>query len=656
MSKIVTEQQSAVYHSNKYDADIMIKRVAMILAIVSLVVGAFVLLMYQRLVSTPGVVVTPNFELKKFESNSEFQSYFEAASEVVSSDGIAFDTAVSELRATSESTAQVPERVSQTNVQVAGIDEPDIVKTDGNTIYFSNQPLYRFLTIEPSILPPDVPQSQEETTFIDALPPNEISEIASIDKSGELLLINNTLLVLSNNTIFAYDVSIPNSPKQIWDMQFDDSYIYTSRLLNNKLYIVSNRFVADPSLCPIPLFKRTGAAAITLPCTEIYHPVDLISAESTYTVMSIDPTTGVVDQRVSFVGSANSTNVYVSPNNIYVTYQTSADLSKVYFDFFITEGSGLIPNTVLTQLQQLQTYDISLQSKFNETQVILEKYKRGLSSADRIVFEQNFHNKFAIYTAKNIRNLAHTAIARIASSDLRIEATSKVSGFVLNQFSMDEHDNTFRIATTSQGSFGSAASVNDLYVLDMDLNLLGSVNDLGLGERIYSVRFIQDQAYIVTFKQIDPFYVINLKNPKNPQKDGELKIPGFSSYLHPLEKGRILGVGKEDNFVKLSLFDVTNPSSPKEITKFTLSDYHSEVIDNHRAFLLDSQNKIFFIPGTQAGYVFSYKGDKLELVTAIAEPQTKRAVYINNYLYVISDQSINVYDQNNWERIGEVNF
>ena len=145
---------------------------------------------------------------------------------------------------------------------------------------------------------------------------------------------------------------------------------------------------------------------------------------------------------------------------------------------------------------------------------------------------------------------------------------------------------------------------------DNKLESIGEVKDLGKTERVYSVRFIDDKGYVVTFRQTDPFYVIDLKNPSNPELKGELKIPGYSGYLHPISKDKILGVGKEDSKVKLSLFDVSDASTPIENAKYIIDDYYSEILQTHKAFMMDSKNKIFFIPGTRGGYIFSYADER----------------------------------------------
>jgi len=206
------------------------------------------------------------------------------------------------------------------------------------------------------------------------------------------------------------------------------------------------------------------------------------------------------------------------------------------------------------------------------------------------------------------------------------------------------------------GGVSSGQSVNDVYVLDKDLKIAGQVQDLGLTERIYSVRFVEDKGYLVTFRQTDPFYVLDLSDPQKPELKGELKIPGYSSYLHPITKDKILGIGKEGSNVKISLFDVKKPESPSEVAKYNLDEYWSDILNTHHAFLLDSKHQIFFLPGSRGGYVFSYKDDKLEMVKAVSGISAKRAIYINDYLYIIGENKISVLNEINWEKVKELEF
>ena len=123
-----------------------------------------------------------------------------------------------------------------------------------------------------------------------------------------------------------------------------------------------------------------------------------------------------------------------------------------------------------------------------------------------------------------------------------------------------------------------------------------------------------------------------------------------------MAKNIILGVGKENNQVRLSLFDVGKPSAPTEISKYNLDEYWTEVETNYRAFLADQKNKIFFIPGGKGGYIFSYQSNELKLVKAVSTPQVRRAIYINNFLYVISDNKMDVFDQVSWQKVKELSF
>ena len=188
------------------------------------------------------------------------------------------------------------------------------------------------------------------------------------------------------------------------------------------------------------------------------------------------------------------------------------------------------------------------------------------------------------------------------------------------------------------------------------MKIKGSILDLGLTERIYAARFIGDVGYIVTFRQTDPFYVLDLSNTKDPKMVGELKIPGYSSYLHPLTKDNILGIGMENGQVKISNFDVSDPSDPKEIAKYSLEEYGSEALYNHHAFLQDSKHEVFFLPSYKGGYVFSYVDNNIELVRALNVPDVKRALYLDDYMYVIANDYVAVLNENDWKKVNDLDL
>jgi uncharacterized secreted protein with C-terminal beta-propeller domain len=287
-------------------------------------------------------------------------------------------------------------------------------------------------------------------------------------------------------------------------------------------------------------------------------------------------------------------------------------------------------------------------------------------------------NLYVTYSTWN--NGQYTSIYRVSvnESTLNFEAKGSVPGYILNQYSMDEYNGYFRIATTWQ----NITRVNNVYVLNMNMSIVGKLENLAENERIYSVRFIGDKSYMVTFRQIDPFFVLDLSNPTEPKVAGELKIPGYSSYLHPYDENHIIGLGKEDNNVKLSLFDVSNVKDPKEIAKYLVEgDWtDSQALYDPKAFLFNNEKQLLVIPVSmtnygpidikedetfiqqggfwQGAFVFNSSTEEFTLRGTIThienttdatnyywiEPDStvNRALYINDYLYTISNLKVKI--------------
>jgi len=298
-----------------------------------------------------------------------------------------------------------------------------------------------------------------------------------------------------------------------------------------------------------------------------------------------------------------------------------------------------------------------------------------------------------------------TTIHRIHIEDEEIEyvASGAVPGMVLNQFSMDEYDSYFRVATTTFGQ----TTENNIYVLNMSLEITSSLEDLASGETIYSARFMGERGYLVTFKQIDPLFVIDLSDPYDPEVLGYLKVTGYSDYLHPYDENHIIGVGKETTDagefawyqgVKISLFDVTDVSNPVEIDKLEIGDRgtDSPVLRDHKAFLFDRTRNLLVMPILEASvnvsaypegvpswaygepvyqgaYVFNISVDNgLQLkgrVTHIEDPTELeeyyyyyyyspffviRSLYIDDVLYTISNAKIKMHNLGNLDYINEV--
>ncbi len=566
-----------------------------------------------------------------------------------------------------------PERFSETNVQVLGIDEPDIVKTDGKNIFFSRQsysfawgaPAYmRDASNLPDVYPtPRHEQKKNATFIIKAFPFEELSKIGDLEKTGDLLLIRDKrmLVVISDREITGYDVADPAKPSEKWTSKFEDkTALVQARISKGKIYVVVRNYVSKNDPCPIkPLVWREEP--ITIDCGEIYHPKRIVPVDSAFSIFKLDPEDGKIEKKTTFVGSNENSHVYMSENAVYISYFYTENVYNVLIDALISQGQDLFPASVVNDLRKVKDYEISDEAKAVEVGKIIEDYHKTQSSDDQLRLENEIENRMKNYLHENLRDIQKTGIVKIAADKLDIEATGQVPGRLLNQFSLDEYQGNLRVATSVGDMFGfgfrdAEANVNDVYVLDKKLEILGSVKNLGITERIYSARFLGNRGYLVTFRQIDPFYVLDLSDPKNPSMKGELKIPGYSSYLHPLEDNIILGIGQESGKVKLSLFDVKNASEPKEIDKYLLSEVWSEAQSNHHAFLADSQHKIFFLPGGKGSYVFSHENNKLNLKKSVSDFAVKRAVYINDYLYIIGENKISVLSEKTWEKTKELDL
>jgi uncharacterized secreted protein with C-terminal beta-propeller domain len=265
-------------------------------------------------------------------------------------------------------------------------------------------------------------------------------------------------------------------------------------------------------------------------------------------------------------------------------------------------------------------------------------------ASDMFVSANNIYVTYQAWTP----NSQNTNIYRISvnQGDLKIEAKGSVPGSTINKYSMDEYNSYFRIATTqwmqdnattSDGAvFKVSRTLNSIYVLKPDLTVTGKLERFKMDESIYSVRFLGNKCYIVTFKQIDPFFVIDMSNPVAPKVAGELKIPGYSSYLHPYDENHIIGIGMENNTVKLSLFDVTNVNAPKQTAKYTVESQwsNSPIAYDPHAFLFDAQRQLLVIPVSVNNYNIGIQpaigaAEKATIASPIA-PSYWQGVYVFN--------------------------
>ena len=248
-------------------------------------------------------------------------------------------------------------------------------------------------------------------------------------------------------------------------------------------------------------------------------------------------------------------------------------------------------------------------------------------------------------------------------------AQGKVKGYLNDSFSIDEYDNTLRLVTTVTHNAGNSSQSNAVYVLDADLKTIGKIEDLAKDEQVYSARFLGDTGYFVTYEQTDPLFSVDFSDPENPKILGKLKIPGFSEYLHFYSDNLLLGIGMDTdengitNGVKISMFDISDPSDVKEVSKYTLDQYYySDVFSDYRAALVDPEKNLIGFPlsGSANQYVIlSYDKDQGFQVQMQEEVNGNsylgtRGVYANEKFYVINGNAIEAYRMGDYVKIDDL--
>lgn len=506
-----------------------------------------------------------------------------------------------------ESNASTLGDYSTTNVQVQGVDEADIVKTDGKYIY----------TI-----------SQNKLFIVNAsngLAKEGTIEFSKSDSPKEMFLFQGKLLVIGYRSgktfVQIYDISNPQNPSLVREVEFDSSYV-TSRLIGSYAYVVMNQSFwnigEDDPILPMYLEKNssTQERRALVECSQI-EKIDPIISSQYFMIVSfpLENPLGEMDREV-LLGAGS--NVYASAWNLYV-------------------------------------------AKEDSSKTAVEKFS-------------------------------------LDNGEIRHVGKGEVEGRILNQFSMDEYDEYFRIATTLGyvSRSGESASENRVYVLDPALKIVGKITDIAPGEQIYSARFMGPKGYLVTFKKVDPFFTLDLSLSTDPKVVGKLKIPGFSDYLHPYDENHIIGIGKdtveaeEGNFawyqgLKMAIFDVSDFANPKELHRVIIGDRgtNSEVLNDHKAFLFSETKKLLVIPiqlaeideelkaseeyksntygervfnGAFVFESFKEKGFQEEARISHGTASIRRSLYIGGTLYTISSKKIQAHSLMDFSLQGEISL
>ena len=573
--------------------------------------------------------------MKKFESYGEMKEFLEESSAGISNvSTIGRNLMKSETMNMTEGwgTTASPESLSDgmgggtdystTNIQVAGVDEGDIIKTDGKYIY----------TV-----------SGQEIVITDAYPADNAAIISRIklDSNPSGIYINgdklaiygqnynliyqdanyNKLLSKRKNNSYTFlktfDIGDKENPKEERDFNFEGNFV-NSRMIGDYVYFITANYsyYYDDEI-PVPLVIENGKVLndnniACENCWDIYY-FDIPYRSHNFTSIAAINISNSEEKikNETYLLDGNQNNMFVSQNNIYITYNKYVSEEELIWDVtkeIILPKLNAQDRERIAKIEEAESYILSPQEKIMKIMTIISNFAESLTEDEQEKLTKELKAKVKQKYEDISKELEKTAIHKIAinKGDLQYKTAGEVPGVVLNQFSMDEDKGYFRIATTKNrrwSSFSeSSESYNNIYVLDENMKVVGKVEKLAEGEKIYSVRFMQDRAYLVTFKQIDPLFVIDLKDPTNPKVLGELKIPGFSNYLHPYDETTLIGLGKDSGnwnaSLKLSLFDVSDVKNPKEISNYILGDSRSDSIalHDHKAFLFSKEKNLLVIP------------------------------------------------------------
>ncbi|HWP21702.1 MAG TPA: beta-propeller domain-containing protein, partial [Candidatus Cryosericum sp.] len=500
---------------------------------------------------------------------------------------------------------------SETNVQVKGVDEADIVKTDGNYIYYvANNQL--------NIIKPDGATTKlVSSTLLGA-------SDAWWGYNSEMFLLGDRLMIITQgyNTVWVndanggyenntdqtqaviYDISNPAKPEEIISLGQSGSYV-SSRMIGDFVYIVTSQYVYSPvrdtPVTYIPSLT-TGKETSLLGAGDLY--VSGSPQSAAYTVVgSINLKNGAK--------YASAKAVFGGTSQIYA----NAEHLLLAITEYVNDVSPIAPDK--------DGKNVQITTGQSNTNLIL----LGLNEGD---------------------------ITKIASGT--------VPGYLLNQFSMDEYKGVFRVVTTvdtwKQYIYTDGVDTydyessnwNNLYTLDSSLTMLGKIENLAKDETVQSVRFDGDIGYFVTFRQVDPLFAVDLSSAKSPRILSTLKIPGFSEYLQTFGTNLLLGLGYDADEqtgatrgVKLTMFDTSNKASVKELFTQAVDADWTIAGNNHKAILADPEKNLIAFPADTDYYIFRY--DAATGFTQVAKVDLSsdlsswnlRGLFIGDNFYVVSE-------------------
>ena len=550
---------------------------------------------------------------------------------------------------------------STTNVQELGVDEPDIVKTDGRRIVALS---------EQSLFVIDVTGSTPKLLGTLRLGDRYVSD---------MFLSGDTVLLLGANwgshltprpvepgfggdayypyyesptaNLVEVDISDPTDIEIVRNLEMDGRYV-SARLVGDTARVVVN---SSPTGF---LWEYPEGGGLRAERTALEANKEIIRNST-------------IDNWVPYFVMTDGDGDTIAEGNLVECNRAAHPVEFSGLDMLnvvtIDLGDGLDVVDTTGVLATGETVYASTDSLYVATQRWIDWAVLEAETEDAIVEEID-----------GVRTAIHQF--DISASD-RTEyvASGEITGFLLNQFAMSEHQGNLRVASTTSpnwwwGRGGDSESlVTVLAPKDGVLETIGVVDGLGKGEQIYSVRFIGDVGYVVTFRQTDPLYTIDLSDPTRPEVKGELKILGYSAYLHPLGDGTLLGIGQDADDqgrvkgTQVSLFDVSDITDPVRLDQVSLNQGTNSTVEyDHRAFLYWADTGLAVLPVQSWGWDEGRSKDEvffgalavdvdtdLEIMGRISHPggssdgefwdwqaQIQRSVVVDGALYTVSAKGI----------------
>lgn len=541
------------------------------------------------------------------------------------------------------------ESFSDTNVRTEGVGEADVVKTDGRYLYALQDDCRRVAVV-------DAQDGRME--------PVGCAQVGDEAQISEFYIDGQKLYVLSteyrsgsSDGVFTYeppvtrldtfDLSDPSNPSLVASAT-QSGYYSSSRFVDGFVYVFSNYAVSDVSGSEDPATYVPCIGARPMECTDVYLPPNVTANQ--YLVVAAydanDPTESVSQKAVL----SDFGQLYVSANNIYV-YET------------IGNGSyDVMPLARAIEEDGAQTDPAAEEQSDDDA----AEDGAGADGGEEAEGDSTSEDE-----GEWDNSVRRTSIRKLSFKDGTLEgvAQTKVDGVLDSSWSIDEYDGYLRLVTTLYDS--DYNEENAVYVLNGQLEQVGSIEGLAQDERVYSARLMGDIGYFVTFRETDPLFSVDFSDPENPQIIGALKIPGFSEYLHPYGEGLLLGIGREVDEetgvfdgVKLSMFDTSDPADVKEVAKTVIEGcYYCEVFGDYRAVLIEEPRNLIgfscYADGGDDYYVYSYEPgvgfieDMVEDVNG-GSWMAARGVRIDNVLYVVKGNAVESYSLDTFKKIDDL--